>query len=120
MEVDDTWAWVAMGPERQPNAATGALGAPPPPAPARTIPQRMARLEEDVHEIHGALTEQREVIDVMARDFSRFSTWAITGLVRMMERAGVSYVPYSKTHVPYQRRRVKQRICKANTSTAQQ
>ncbi|GKF07132.1 hypothetical protein Tco_0041356 [Tanacetum coccineum] len=24
MEVDDTWAWVAMGPERQPDAAAGA------------------------------------------------------------------------------------------------
>ncbi|GKE87547.1 hypothetical protein Tco_1565022, partial [Tanacetum coccineum] len=94
--------------------------APPPPAPARTMPQRMARLEEDVHEIHGALTEQCDVIDVMAYDFSRFSTWAITGFARMMEKAGVAYVPYSETHVPYQRRRVKQRIGKANTSTAQQ
>ncbi|GKD59820.1 hypothetical protein Tco_1297329 [Tanacetum coccineum] len=26
VEVDDTWAWVAMGPERQPDAAAGALG----------------------------------------------------------------------------------------------
>ncbi|GJS23620.1 hypothetical protein Tco_0452252 [Tanacetum coccineum] len=94
--------------------------APPPPAPARTIPQRMARLEEDVHEIHGALTEQREVIDAMARDFSRFSTWAITGLVRMMERAGVAYVPYFETHVSYQRRRVRQRTGEASTSAAQQ
>ncbi|GJS34874.1 hypothetical protein Tco_0533256 [Tanacetum coccineum] len=68
-------AWVAMGPERQPNAATGAPGvaqdAPavdegvqavltpvqePPPA-ARTMPQRMARLEEDMHQIHEALAE---------------------------------------------------------------
>ncbi|GJW29841.1 hypothetical protein Tco_0046716 [Tanacetum coccineum] len=44
---------------------------PPPPAAARTMPQRMARLEEDVHEICGAITEQREVIEAMARDFSR-------------------------------------------------
>ncbi|GJX93674.1 hypothetical protein Tco_0348260, partial [Tanacetum coccineum] len=96
--------------------------APPPlpAAPARTMPQRMARLEEDVHEIHGALTEQREVIDAMARYFSRFSTWAITGLERMMDRAGVAYVPYSETHVPYQRRRVRQRTSEANTSAAQQ
>ncbi|GJU69895.1 hypothetical protein Tco_1256154 [Tanacetum coccineum] len=53
---------------------------PPPPAAAKTMPQRMARLKEDVHEIHEALTEQREVIDAMAHDFSRFSTWAVTGL----------------------------------------
>ncbi|GJW05000.1 hypothetical protein Tco_1563856 [Tanacetum coccineum] len=44
------------------------------------MPQRMARLEEDVYEIRRALTEQREVIDAMARDFfqnktgSKFST----------------------------------------------
>ncbi|GKA91209.1 hypothetical protein Tco_0813079 [Tanacetum coccineum] len=81
---------------------------------------RVARLEEDVHEICGALTKQREVIDVMARDFSRFSTWAIIGLARMMDRAVVAYVPYSETHVPYQRRRVRQRTGEANTSTAQQ
>ncbi|GJZ06369.1 hypothetical protein Tco_0540162 [Tanacetum coccineum] len=93
---------------------------PPPPAAAKTMPQRMARLEEDVHEIHGALTEQREVIDAMARDFSRFSTWAVTGLARMMDRAGVTYVPYSETHVPYQRRRVRQWTCEASTSAAQQ
>ncbi|GJS68425.1 hypothetical protein Tco_0682990 [Tanacetum coccineum] len=33
---------------------------PPPPAAARTMPQRMAKLEEDVYEIRRALTEQRE------------------------------------------------------------
>ncbi|GJT87126.1 hypothetical protein Tco_1068843 [Tanacetum coccineum] len=83
IEVDDTWAWVAMGPERQPDVAAGAPGVaqdapivdeggqadpapvqapPPPPAAARTMPQRMARLEEDVHEIRRTLAEQREVL----------------------------------------------------------
>ncbi|GKA45323.1 hypothetical protein Tco_0738119 [Tanacetum coccineum] len=41
VELDDTWAWVAMGPER---------------------------LEEDMHEICQGLTEQQEVIDAMAGD----------------------------------------------------
>ncbi|GJT33348.1 putative ribonuclease H-like domain-containing protein [Tanacetum coccineum] len=59
---------------------------------------------EDVHAIRRELTEQCEVIDAIARDFSRFSTWAVTGFARMMDRAGVTYVPYSETHVPYQRR----------------
>ncbi|GJR81313.1 hypothetical protein Tco_0152098 [Tanacetum coccineum] len=78
MEVDDTWALVAMGPERQPDAMAGAprvaqdapivdeggqadlapAQAPPPqPAISRTMSQRMARLEEDVHEIRGTLAE---------------------------------------------------------------
>ncbi|GJR64735.1 hypothetical protein Tco_0010800 [Tanacetum coccineum] len=81
-QIDDTWAWVALGPKRLPNAAAGAprVGQdapivdegvqadlapvqapqqppPPPPATARTMPQRMARLEEDVHKIRGALTK---------------------------------------------------------------
>ncbi|GKG61693.1 hypothetical protein Tco_0621402, partial [Tanacetum coccineum] len=51
------------------------------------MPQRMARLEEDIHEIHGAFTEQREVIDAMASDFYRLSTWVVTGLARMMDKA---------------------------------
>ncbi|GKF03951.1 hypothetical protein Tco_0034619, partial [Tanacetum coccineum] len=108
--------------ERQPNATAGAPRVaqdapivdeggqanlapvqvpPPPPTPFRTMPQRMARLEEDVHEMCGALIKQRKVIDAMAYDFSRFSTWAVTGLAQMMDRAGVAYVLYSKTHVPY-------------------
>ncbi|GJX70830.1 hypothetical protein Tco_0308001, partial [Tanacetum coccineum] len=129
VEIDDTWAWVGMGPERQPDAMAGAPAIakdapavdegdqavlapvqapqqppPLPPAAAKTMSQRMVRLEEDVHEILGALTEQREVIDVMARDFSRFSTWVVTRLGQMMDMAGVTYVPYSQTHIPYQRR----------------
>ncbi|GKD92341.1 hypothetical protein Tco_1372178 [Tanacetum coccineum] len=71
-QFDDTWAWVAIGPERQPDAAAGAPAVaedapavdegnqailvpvqapqqpPPPPTAARTIPQRLGRLEEDM------------------------------------------------------------------------
>ncbi|GKG33561.1 hypothetical protein Tco_0433720 [Tanacetum coccineum] len=83
------------------------------------MPQRMAGLEKDIHEIHGALTEQREVIEAMTREFSRFNTWAVTGLSRMIDRARVTYVPNSETHVPYQRRRVRQRTGEASTSAAQ-
>ncbi|GKE60157.1 hypothetical protein Tco_1510524 [Tanacetum coccineum] len=131
---------IEMGPERQPDAAAGSprvaqdaliideggqadpvpVQAPPPPAPARTMPQRKAKLEEDVHEMRGALTEQCGVINVMACDFSRFSTSAVTGLAWMMDRAGVSYVPYFETHVPYQRFLVRQRTGKASTSAAQE
>ncbi|GKA67356.1 hypothetical protein Tco_0767164 [Tanacetum coccineum] len=92
-QLDDTWAWVAMGPERQVDDAPGAprvaqdapvineggqadpapvQAPPPPPATTRTMPQRMARLEEDMHEICGTLAEQRKVIGAMAHDFSRF------------------------------------------------
>ncbi|GKE90298.1 hypothetical protein Tco_1567773, partial [Tanacetum coccineum] len=106
-ELKDTWAWVALGPERQqvvgigtPKAAEDAPvvdeGAPAVPAPAqapqpppaaglaRNMPQRMARLEEDVHEIRGALTEQRKVIDAMAKDLSRFTIWAAGDIAQLL------------------------------------
>ncbi|GKF89106.1 hypothetical protein Tco_0263069, partial [Tanacetum coccineum] len=62
--------------------AIPALVHTPPPSPtiAKTMPQRMARLEEDVHEIRRALAEQREVIGAMARDFSRFTIWAASSI----------------------------------------
>ncbi|GKD11154.1 hypothetical protein Tco_1190839 [Tanacetum coccineum] len=130
----------APGPERQPDAAVGALGAaedspavdegdqavsapvqgpPPPPAAVRTMPQRMVRLEEDVHEIRRALAEQREVTGAMARDFSRFTVWAASGIAQLLDSARVTYTPYFETHVPYQRR-VRRRTDGASTSAAQQ
>ncbi|GKB16086.1 hypothetical protein Tco_0850009 [Tanacetum coccineum] len=106
--------WVVVGPERQPDATVGAPG----------VAQDAFIVDEggqaDPTPIRGALTEQREVIDAMARDFSRFSTCAITGLARMMDRVGVAYVPYSETHLSYQRRRVRRRTGEASTSAAQQ
>ncbi|GJY58148.1 hypothetical protein Tco_0458040 [Tanacetum coccineum] len=139
-EIDDTWAWVALGPERQPDAAVGASEAaedapvvdegdqavlapvqapPPPPTAAKTMPQRMARLEEDVYEIRGALAEQREVIGVMAKDFSKFTVWAANGIAQLLDSARVTYTPYAETHVPY-KRRVRRKTDGASTSAAQQ
>ncbi|GJW71735.1 hypothetical protein Tco_0128652 [Tanacetum coccineum] len=116
-QIDDTWDWADLAPILAPQQP------PPPPPPlaaSRTMPQRMARLEEDVHEIRRALTEKREVIDAMAHDFSRFSTWAITSLARMMDRAGVTYTSYSEILREYQRHKVRQRTGEASTFTAQQ
>nr|GEW15299.1 hypothetical protein [Tanacetum cinerariifolium] len=94
VELDDTWAWVAMGPERQPNATVGAPAEaedalivdeggradsapmqapqqppPPPLAPTRTIPQRLRRLEEDVHvkpRIKAAIRNEQERVRMEA------------------------------------------------------
>ncbi|GKC63830.1 hypothetical protein Tco_1096428 [Tanacetum coccineum] len=141
-ELDDTWAWVDPRPERQQVAAASALevakGAPkvdegdqailpliqapqPPPAagPARTIAQRLRRLEEDVHGLRGALGEQREVMDSMARDFSRFTTWTVTRLSRMMDQDGVRYTSYSDYQIPYVRC-TRRKTDDASTSAPQQ
>ncbi|GKB56342.1 hypothetical protein Tco_0912528 [Tanacetum coccineum] len=75
---------------------------PPPPAATRNLPQRIARLEEDVHEIHEALVEQRKVIGAMARDFSRFTVWAADGIAQALIQPEFSYTLYFETpHLPY-------------------
>ncbi|GKB85708.1 hypothetical protein Tco_0957980 [Tanacetum coccineum] len=92
--------------------------APQPPPAARTISQRLARLEEDVHRIQVSLGEQREVVNVMAKDFSIFTVWAAGGISQLLDSAGATCIRYSETHVPYQRRRVRQRTDGASTATA--
>ncbi|GJZ44214.1 integrase, catalytic region, zinc finger, CCHC-type containing protein [Tanacetum coccineum] len=79
---------------------------PPPPAagPARTMAQRLASVEEDVHVIRGAIGKQREILDSMARDFSQFSTWTVVGLSQMMSQAEVRYTSYADFQIPYLRR----------------
>ncbi|GJZ68531.1 hypothetical protein Tco_0631771 [Tanacetum coccineum] len=66
--------------------------------------QMIARLEEDVHGMQGALGEQREVLNSMARDFSRFTTWTVTRLSRMMDQDGVRYTSYADFQISYVRR----------------
>ncbi|GKE25744.1 hypothetical protein Tco_1441128, partial [Tanacetum coccineum] len=60
---------------------------------------------------------QREVLDSMARDFSRFSTWTVTSLARLMDRASVPYMRYSESPVKYQRC-TRQRTSEPSTSAA--
>ncbi|GJU98550.1 hypothetical protein Tco_1327821 [Tanacetum coccineum] len=132
-----------LGPERQSDATAGALKAaedapvadegalaipapvqaplPPPPVAglAQTMAQRLVRVEEDVHKIRGTLGEQREILDSMARDFPRFSTWTVVGLSQMMIQAGVRYTSYADFQILYVRR-TRRRTDGASTSTAQQ
>ncbi|GKC64484.1 hypothetical protein Tco_1097082 [Tanacetum coccineum] len=91
----------------------------PPSRPAWTMAQRLARVEEDVHEIRGALGKQKEILDSMARDFSRFSTWTVFRLSQIMSQAGVRYTSYTNFPIPYARH-TKCRANDANNSTSQQ
>nr|GEU96094.1 hypothetical protein [Tanacetum cinerariifolium] len=69
----------------------------------RSLPQRVARLKEEVHGMRGALGEQIEVLECMACEFSRFPTWTVTSLSHMMDRVGVRYTSYSDYQIPYVR-----------------
>ncbi|GJU74887.1 hypothetical protein Tco_1266292 [Tanacetum coccineum] len=122
-------AWVAPGPERQPDAVAGAPAEvddvpvvneggqddpapiqapqqqpPPPPAPSRTMVQRLGRLEEDVQ--------------------GRFSKWMMTCMTQLMEASGLTYQAFDgsfrgSSSATFERR-TRQRTGEASTSTAQQ
>ncbi|GKD38568.1 hypothetical protein Tco_1258775, partial [Tanacetum coccineum] len=91
-ELIDTWAWVALRPERQPDAVVGA--------------PKIAEGALDVEKGDQAfpapvsLGEQREVVDAMARDFSRFTIWVADGISQLLDSAGSTYVRYFETYVP--------------------
>ncbi|GKC17641.1 hypothetical protein Tco_1014423 [Tanacetum coccineum] len=110
VELDDTWAWVAMGPERQSDVAAGApadsedapiidegsqadlapVQAPqqlplPPPAPARTIPQRLGRLEEDVQGLRRDVGSLCRLVERSMTDQGRFSTWLMMSMTHITE-----------------------------------
>ncbi|GKF42703.1 hypothetical protein Tco_0126045 [Tanacetum coccineum] len=95
MQFDDTWAFVAMGPERQPDATASApavaedaptvdegdqavsapVQAPPPlPPAAKTVPQRLGRLEEDVQGLRRDVRSLRGLVERSMTDQGRFST----------------------------------------------
>ncbi|GKD57932.1 hypothetical protein Tco_1291319, partial [Tanacetum coccineum] len=107
VELDDTWAWVPAVPSRQEGDAGGVAEEAP------VVPEGGDEDEE------MPLAGQREVLDIMARDFSRFTTWTVTSLAWLMDRASMPYTRYSESLVEYQRR-TRQRTGKASTFTAPQ
>nr|GEY14774.1 hypothetical protein [Tanacetum cinerariifolium] len=149
VELDDTWAWVAMGPERQPDDAAGAPAeaedaliideggqadpapsqapqqpSPPPPAPARTIPQRLGRLEEDVQGLRRDVGSLRGLMERSMTDQGRFSKWMMTCMTQLMEASGLTYQAFDgsfwgSSPATFQRW-TRQRTGKASTSPAQQ
>ncbi|GJV10196.1 hypothetical protein Tco_1351737 [Tanacetum coccineum] len=67
------------------------------PAP-RTMPQRMARLEKEVHGLRESLGEQRAVLDGISQDFSRFTMWTVGHLSQLLDTSGVTYTRLAFTH----------------------
>ncbi|GJR72999.1 hypothetical protein Tco_0085364 [Tanacetum coccineum] len=108
VELIDTWAWVPAGPARQEGDAGGvseeALRAPEGGDEDEEMPQ----------------TGQREVLYNMACDFSRFTTWIVTSLSRIMDKADVTYTRYFESPVEYQRCNIRQRTDEPSTSVAPQ
>ncbi|GKB50083.1 hypothetical protein Tco_0900836 [Tanacetum coccineum] len=112
-------AWVAPGPERQPDAATGAPGAaedapavdegaqadptpvqapePPPPAAGRTMPHRLGRLEEEMQGLRQDVRSLRGLVERPMTDQGGFSTWMISCMTQLMEASGLTYQAFDET-----------------------
>ncbi|GKB23656.1 hypothetical protein Tco_0863057 [Tanacetum coccineum] len=71
---------------------------PPPPAAARTMPQRLGRLEEEVHGLRRDVGTLHGLVERLMTDQGRFSTWMMSSF----------------------QRRTRQRTGEASTFTAQQ
>ncbi|GJU60390.1 hypothetical protein Tco_1238156 [Tanacetum coccineum] len=98
LRVGNTWAWLALGLERQQAGAPGAPedapvvdeGAqavrapiqapqPPPPAPQhRTMTQRIERLEEEMRKLQQSVIGLRGVVKSSITEQTRVSTWMIS------------------------------------------
>nr|GEY04064.1 hypothetical protein [Tanacetum cinerariifolium] len=104
--LGDTWAWVALRPERLEEEVHGMRESLDEQQEVIDAMARdFSRLEEEVHGMRESLDEQREVMDALARDFSRFTVWAASGISHLLDLSRATYTRYSKMHVPYQRRR---------------
>ncbi|GJY66439.1 hypothetical protein Tco_0468677 [Tanacetum coccineum] len=113
-QFDDTWSWVAIGPGRTPDAAAGAPTAPqqPPPPPhpaARTVPQRLGRLEEDVKGLRRDVGSLRGLVERLMDRQGRFlhlddeihSRDALGRGLTMPAPLQLSKTHSSQTHDPY-------------------
>ncbi|GJX39288.1 hypothetical protein Tco_0252591 [Tanacetum coccineum] len=126
VELDDTWAWVAPGPERQQVVAAdpAPVQAPqlPPPAMGRTMPQRLGRLEE---EMQGLRQDVRSLCGLVERSMTyqgKFSTWMISCMTQLMEASEQTYQAFNGTFRGSSQavfeRRTRQRTDGASTSVA--
>ncbi|GKE46368.1 hypothetical protein Tco_1477626, partial [Tanacetum coccineum] len=122
-------AWVAPGLERQPSVAAGAGGAAedahavnegaqadpalvqapqPPPAAPRTMPKKIARVKEDVHELRRSIVGLHGDVDRSITNHGRFTTWMVSCMNQLMDASGRTYQTFDNTLVgssqfPYQR-----------------
>ncbi|GKA40000.1 hypothetical protein Tco_0732593 [Tanacetum coccineum] len=119
---DDTWAWVAIGLERQPDAMVSASVVakdapavdegdqavmtpvqtpqqqpPPPPAAARTVPQRLRRLEKNVQGLRRDVGSLRRLVERSMTDQGRFSTRMMTCITQLMDASGLTYQAFDGT-----------------------
>ncbi|GJR97190.1 hypothetical protein Tco_0269364 [Tanacetum coccineum] len=70
---------------------------PPPPVAARTIPQMLGRLEEDVQGLRRDVGSLHGLVERSMTDQGRFSTWMMTCMTQLMDASGMTYQAFDGT-----------------------
>ncbi|GJZ19097.1 hypothetical protein Tco_0555687 [Tanacetum coccineum] len=90
----------------------------------RTMPQRLGRLEEEVHGLRQDVKTLQGLLERSMIDQGRFSTWMISCMTQLMEASGQTFQAFDGTFRGSSpaacQRRTRKRIGEASTSTAQQ
>ncbi|GJY80260.1 hypothetical protein Tco_0493011 [Tanacetum coccineum] len=93
-------------------------------AAARTMPQRLGRLEEEVQGLCRDVRSLHGLVERSMTDQGRFSTWMMSCMAQLMDASGLTYQAFDGTFrgsspTAFQRR-TRQKTSEASTSAAQQ
>ncbi|GJW20403.1 hypothetical protein Tco_0031025 [Tanacetum coccineum] len=88
--------------------------APPATPSSRIVPQRLLRLEEEVHGLRDSIREQHVLLERMSINQERLSTWVVDRITQLMHQSGLAFLRFDGRLVgcsplSYKRRRVRQR-----------
>ncbi|GKB54220.1 hypothetical protein Tco_0904973 [Tanacetum coccineum] len=116
-QLDDTWAWVALGPERQPDVVAGA------PTVVEDAPAADKGDQAEVHGLRRDVRTLRGLVERSMTDQGRFSTWMMLCMAQLTDASGLTYQALDGTFrgsspAAFQRR-TRQRTGEASTSAAQ-
>ncbi|GKD72268.1 hypothetical protein Tco_1330550 [Tanacetum coccineum] len=70
---------------------------PPPSAAARTMPQRLGRLEEEVQGLRRDVGTLHGLVERSMTDQGKFSTWMISCMAQLMDASGLTYQAFDGT-----------------------
>ncbi|GJV39965.1 putative reverse transcriptase domain-containing protein [Tanacetum coccineum] len=90
-QFDDTLSLVAWDQEWQHDVAMGPQQPPPPLAVARTIPQRLGRLEKDMQGPRRDVGSLHGLVERSMTYQERFSMWMMTCVTQLMDASGLTY-----------------------------
>ncbi|GKE75945.1 hypothetical protein Tco_1542065 [Tanacetum coccineum] len=83
------WPWDQRG---YSGTRIGTSAATPPPLDtARTIPQRLGRLEEDVLELRRDVGSLHGLVEISMTDQGRYSMWMMLCMTHLIDASGLTY-----------------------------